>query len=101
MRDVLDRKELPVRDAAGGPGSDDHVAVGEEDGVVWVLVLFGSEKHRDVHHREHLLESGRGQALQGRGRERGKAEKKEEGGRARARVRGTVIQDGDFFNIFR
>ena len=79
LRDVLDRKELPVRDAAGGPGSDDHVTVGEKDGIVRVLVLFRSEKHRDVHHREHLLcvfegrrcrgGEGEGQCGEGGGRE--------------------------------
>eukprot|EP00035_Acanthoeca_spectabilis_P020156 m.431390 g.431390 ORF g.431390 m.431390 type:complete len:333 (+) comp17296_c0_seq1:96-1094(+) len=52
---LLRREKLPVRDAARGPGGHHHVAVGEEDGVVRVLVLLLSQKHRHIDHRDDLV----------------------------------------------
>ena len=52
---ILDWEELPVRDAARGPGGDNHVTVREEHGVVRVLVLLGGEEHGHVDDRDDLV----------------------------------------------
>ena len=52
---ILDWEELPVRDAARGPGGDNHVTVREEHGVVRVLVLLGGEEDRHVDDRDDLV----------------------------------------------
>jgi hypothetical protein len=54
---VLRGEKLPVRHAARGPRGHDHVAVGEEDGVVRVLVLLGCEENRHVYDRDDLHKS--------------------------------------------
>ena len=52
LRAELSRKPLPIREPARVPSCHDQVAVGEKNGIVWVLVFLCRQKDGDVHHRD-------------------------------------------------